>query len=92
VLTLKIDVVTYCVFFTFSAALLKSGLRSTDNSATLLGTYDLPSITDRNELIARHGDPEVGAIPLLKRKSICFLAAPAALDRSWRRVADARSR
>ena len=57
-----------------------------------VGTYDLPSITDRNELIARHGDPEVGAIPLLKRKSICFLAAPAALDRSWRRVADARSR
>jgi hypothetical protein len=25
VLTLKIDVVTYCVFFTFSVALLKSG-------------------------------------------------------------------
>jgi hypothetical protein len=74
------------------AAILDS--ESADNSATVFGTYyyDLPSITDRNELIARHGDPEVGAIPLLKRKSICFLAAPAALDRSWRRVADARSR
>ena len=32
----------------------------------------LPSITDRDEVIARHGDPEIVAIPLMIRNEISF--------------------
>jgi len=45
--------------------------KSADNSATLW-RHALPSITDRDEVLARHGDPEVGAIPLVKLDEILF--------------------
>lgn len=32
----------------------------------------LPSTTDRDEVIARHGNPEIAAISLVKRNEISF--------------------
>ena len=32
----------------------------------------LPSTTDRDEVIARHGNPEIAAIPLMVRNEISF--------------------
>jgi hypothetical protein len=59
----KVEVKRYCGV---------SDAGTADSATTAVGSYGLPSRTNRNKIIARHGDPEVGAIPLMKPNEISF--------------------